>query len=438
MENVKKNFFLNNFIFQTIPITSHLFKATIQVSNDFVNPIYKQTIELYKKKTYLPGLKSKDIPSEYLEDNYKKEIENNLKNFLFKHTVLNFLLAQIRNKKIILTNYPRLSDIKISSDKNVCFDFDLSIADPIELKEWKNFIFRAPKRKRYKDADKQVDLFLKRESSLFKKQDYNTVEENDWVCFITVLLDENQKPVLPDFKSSFWIKVNNKYLTKPFFMQLIGRKIGDSFITNDLPTQNDFSSDIEYEKYSFLIEIKMIAKGSFFSLESFKTIFQLKSKADIHKKLIEVFSYRNDISQRKSIIEELFHLLLSKHRFEIPKHFVIRREEDIILSLKKHPDYQVYKQQKDFLNQIETLAEKVIKEEIMIDQIAYQENIKIDHRDIQNYLYLFNNNRLKEFVYFKPFEEKIEESEQPLHKSCLEQSVLREKTLNYIIHELTK
>ncbi|MCF7799962.1 hypothetical protein K9L05_02860 [Candidatus Babeliales bacterium] len=438
MEGVKKNFFSNNFVFQSVPITSHLCKATIQVSNDFVKAVYKQTIELYRKKTFLHGLKSNNVPAEYLENNYKKEIENNLKNFLFKHTVLNFLLKQIRNKKIILTNYPRLADVKISAEKNAFFYFDLSIADPIELKEWKNFIFRAPKRKRYKDADKQVDLFLKRESSLFKKLDYNTVEENDWVCFVATLLDENQKPILPDFKSSFWIKVNNKYLTKPFFMQLIGKKIGDSFITDDLPTQNDFSPDTEYEKYSFLIEIKMITKGSFFSLEAFKTMFQLKSKADIHKKLIEVFSYRNDISQRKSIIEELFHLLLSKHRFEIPKHFIIRREEDIILSLKKYPDYQVYKQQKDFLNQIEILAEKVLKEEIIIDQIAYQENLKIDHKDIQNYLYLFNNNRLKEFVYFKPFEDKIEESEHPLNKSSLEQAILREKTLNYIIHELTK
>jgi len=438
MDSSKEKNSTNRLLFQTSPITSHLLKTTIQIPKNIIDPIYLQTIELYKRQTILPGFKKDTIPAEYLKENFKHEIENNLKNFLFKHTILDFLMDQIRSKKIVLTNYPRLTDIKIIPQKEAAFSFNLSVADPIELKEWKNFVFRAPKRKRYKDLDRQVDYFIKRESTLFRKQDIDIVQEDDWVCFDAVLLDKKQKPIIADFKSTFWIKINNKYLTKPFLQELIEKKVDESFITNKLPGENHFSSEASSNEYPFLITIKMIAKGSCFSLESFKTTFKLKSKLEVHKKLIEVFSYRNDVSQRKTIIDELFHLLLSKHRFEIPKHFVIRREEDIILSLKQHPDYQVYKQQDDFLYQIETLAEKVIKEEILIDQIAYKENIKIDHKDIQNYLYLFNNNRLKEFVYFKPIYEKLEESELPLQKGMLEQSVLREKTLNHIIHVLTK
>jgi FKBP-type peptidyl-prolyl cis-trans isomerase (trigger factor) len=227
-------------------------------------------------------------------------------------------------------------------------------------------------------------------------------------------------------------------VSKPFQYSLTEKKIGDTLITEHLPLQNEFSSINNCHQYKFLITIKKITKGKNLCLESFKHNFKLKSKLEVHKKLIEVFSYRNDVSQRKAIIEELFHLLLSKHRFEVPKHFIMRRQEDILHALKQHPDYQVYKIQPDFSRQIELLAEKQLQEEILIDQISYKENIKIDEKDTHHYLHLFNNNRLKEFIYFKPVLEKIEDSQQPLQIGILKQSVLREKTLNHIIHVLTK
>ncbi len=153
---------------------------------------------------------------------------------------------------------------------------------------------------------------------------------------------------------------------------------------------------------------------------------------------MEVFSYRNDISQRKNIIEEIFNLLLSKHRFEIPKHLVLRKQEEILFNLTSQPDYHVYKSQKDFLKCIELLAEKNLKEESLIDQIAYHENIKIDTSDIQNYLNLLNQKRMCEFVYFKPPIEKIEDLHTPFSHSIIYHTVLREKTMNYVIYNLTK
>ncbi len=438
MESGKEKISQKDPVLITTPVSAHLLKATIRVGSSLVNNIYTKTVKLYQKETLLTGFKKQKTPNEYLEENYKKAIENSLKNFLFKHVVLDFLMEQIRIKKISSANYPRLTQITMTPKKEISFFFELSLAEPLELKEWKYFVFRAPKRKRYKDLDKQVDLFLKKEISFFKKKLTDTIQEDDWVYFEAMLLNGKEKNQEDQIKSIFWIKIDNKYITKPFQSCLIEKKIGDSFITNTLPIKNDFSEELEYNKYPFLIKIKAITKGQHFSLESFKSNFKLKSKAEVHKKLIEIFSYRNDISQRKAIIEELFHLLLSKHRFEIPKHFIIRRQEDILYSLKHHPDYQVYKLQKDFYKQIETLSENQLKEEILVDQIAYKENIKIDTKDLQNYLYLFNNHRLKEFVYFKPLLENIDDMDTPLQTGLLKQSVLREKTLNHIIHVLTK
>jgi len=105
--------------------------------------------------------------------------------------------------------------------------------------------------------------------------------------------------------------------------------------------------------------------------------------------------------------------------------------------LRLQPDYQVYKSQKDFPEKVAILAEKLLKEEILIDQITYKENIKVTSNDINHYLTLFNNSRLREFVYFKPLFEPIEDSDKSLSESFLKQAIQREKTLNYIIHTLT-
>jgi hypothetical protein len=104
----------------------------------------------------------------------------------------------------------------------------------------------------------------------------------------------------------------------------------------------------------------------------------------------------------------------------------------------KQPDYQVYKMQKDFGEQIELLAEKQLKEEIIIDQIAYQENIECSTRDIQQYLHLFNNKRLREFVYFRPILERIDTTDRPINACILGQAVTREKTLNHMILQLSQ
>lgn len=422
--------------FKAQPSSSHLIKVSIDVDEAIANAIHNEIIELFKRESF-EGFKDHEIPAEYIEENFKNELSYRLKNYIFRHLVTDYLTNELISQKIPLANYPRLSTIDILSPKKFIYHFDVSTADPIELKEWKLFSFKPPKRKRYKDLDKQVMQFIEQQATAAKKQSNDVIEENDWVCFESTLLRRDCSIIHDGLTSCFWMKIKNDDLPDPFKILFLGKTLGSEFATNKLELGGTINY-IENKKFNFLIRIKAIIKGSSLSLDLFKMTFRLKNKQDIHNKLMEVFSYRNDISQRKTIIEEIFHLLLSKHRFEIPKHLVLRRVEDLLLSLMKQPDYQVYRSQKDFLFQVEQLAEKQLKEEIMIDQITYSENLKVDLRDMQQYLHLFNNKRLREFVYFKAFIEKSDDMNTPINAHVLGQTVLREKTLNHVIHTLTK
>jgi FKBP-type peptidyl-prolyl cis-trans isomerase (trigger factor) len=156
------------------------------------------------------------------------------------------------------------------------------------------------------------------------------------------------------------------------------------------------------------------------------------------KKMIEVFSYSNDMSQRRKTAEESLKLLLSKNQFSVPNHLTLRQEARIINTIQSNPDYHVYRTQTDFKKRIKQLAERQTKECLILDQIAYHENITPTHHDVKHYLNLIKRPRTKEFIYFDPINTKINGQEVPVSAEALKFVCLREKTLNYIIHHLTK
>lgn len=419
-------------------LSSHLIQVEVQVDPAIVKAAYIETIELCKQNTSPKGFDENKIPSEYIEVKHQSEVINKLKVFLFKYLVLDFLIYKIRDLKISITNYPRLRNIIHDDNFNLTYLFDISVADPITLKEWKHFIFRSPRRKKYKDLDKQVEGFLRQELTNYKKHKKSSIEENFWITFDAILLNKKEEPIYPNIQNSFCIKIGPKYLVNSFQQLFVGKSENDTFITTNMPIEQNSLLDGQSNNYKFLIKIKEITKGGIFSIDLFKAGFKLKSKQDVHTKLIEAFSFKDDMSQRYSIIEEVFHLLLSKHRFEVPSHISIRRQEDILLTLMKKPDFQVYRTQKDFTKQIASLAEQQLKEEILIDQISITENVFADEKDIQIYLHLLSHKRLREFIHFKSPYEQLEKSTFPISMSTINQIACREKTLNYIIHTLTK
>ncbi|HBS47732.1 TPA: hypothetical protein DEO28_05220 [Candidatus Dependentiae bacterium] len=416
-------------------VSSHLSQIEVVAPANIVNKIFDLTVELCKSEVQVSGFNS--VPGVYLKEHYKNEIEAAVKSFLLHYFILDFVIEKIIETKVHMASYPRL--IKMNQDErgNILFLFDISLANKIEIKEWKYFPFKPPRRKNYKDLDKQVDIFLRKELECTKKSSTDTVEPGDWICFEALLVDRDKNVVFDSFKQDLWIRVDFQSFADIANKYFIGKKEGDSFIIDYLPISKGFEDNL-FEKHSFLIKIKEVVKGNVFLLSDFKINFKLKNKVEMHEKLVEVFSFRNDISQRRAIIEEMFHIFFSKHRFEVPKHLVIRKQEDLLAVLKNKPDYSVYKQNKDFEDQVERLAERILKEEILIDQIASSENMEVDSKDIKCYLNLLCNSRLKEFIYFKPGNDLFEEGSIPVKDVSLKQICRREKTLNFILYTLTK
>jgi FKBP-type peptidyl-prolyl cis-trans isomerase (trigger factor) len=415
-----------------------LCRATITVAKSLIDTFFDETIVALKNNIQAYGFQQGEVPIEYIGKQYKLNITEHLKEFFLKFGIINFLFQEIRAQKLLVAGDPRLADIFLEYGQDARFVFELSVFPMIALSEWKYFPFKAPHRKNYKDLDRQVETFVQEEQKNLEKYSSDKgISIGDWVNFTVSVVDNKHTFLNEGFTQSFWLKLDNEDIEGHLQFLFIGKQKGDEFVVSNKGLQDYFSDQLRVS-YNFKIHVIDVVPHVYFCFDQFKDHFRIKTNKDMHKKLIEVFSYRNDVSQRLAMVEEAFKLLLSRHRFFAPNYLVLRQQKIILGAIQTNPDYNVYRKQKDFNFWIQQLAEKQVKETLLIDQLIYRENIVVTHEDIVNYLNLDKRQRMREFMYFGLPESKHYGQEMPLATNELSRVCAREKAINYVIYYLTK
>lgn len=418
-------------------VGTHFGHVSIQVPNHFVQKLYDEAALSQQSETYTYGFSKGEAPLSYIQENFQPHLLEHIKEFLFRYFIISWLHAELLKKRILLAGEPRLTDVTLRLNDNSTFRFSLTLARPISLQGWKRLPFKAPKRKNYKDLDRQVENFLKSEVNAIKEYRNEGIEVGDWVNFSIFLVNKSQEPLFGEHHENLWIKIGSEEADTPFQELFIGKKKGGSFFTQSPCLQEYFSAHID-TNYLFKIVINDFVPFHFFDVEQFKKHFRIRNNKELHQKLVEVFSYRNDISQRRATTEETLKLLLSRHVFDVPNHLILRRQKELLDLIHDNPDYQVYKMLPDFNDKIRMLATKQVKEGILTRQLAVHENLSVTNDDLKRYLNLTKRPRIKEFIYFELPNTKVQGQEFPLSASLVKECCLREKALNHAIYHLTK
>lgn len=435
-KNISDN--LSHFNLEHNPTKSSLARITIVIPKDRINLLFDETVHTLKGSIKAYGFLNGEVPTEYISKQYKPNIIDHLKEFIFKYGIINELFQEIQARKLLVAGEPRLVDIALEYDQEAQFTFELNLFPKINLFEWKYFPFKSPNRKNYKDLDRQVEHFIQEEKEkldLYTHEHKSTI--GDWINFDIALTNSEKNIFDPHLLQNFWLKLGDEEVESNLRSLFLERNKGEEFFSNSKGIQDYFSDQLR-TNYTFKISIVDIVPFQYFCFDQFKEHFKIKTNKDMHKKLIEVFSYRNDVSQRCAMVEEAFKLLLSKHRFFAPTQLVLRQQKIILSAIQKNPDYNVYRKQKDFYSWIQQLAEKQVKETLLIDQLIHDENITVKHEDIINYLNLNKRPRMREFIYFNMPDSKRDGQEVPWPKNELSRICAREKALNHVIYHLNK
>jgi FKBP-type peptidyl-prolyl cis-trans isomerase (trigger factor) len=430
---------MNNGSFSSdfIQIGPNLTRAIIKVPADLVKKFYKHAAKNHMNKINTAGFSRGTTPIEYIEQNFKQNILNHLKEFFLKYFVISFLYQEIRTKKIVTAGEPRLTNSFAAQDKDAEYHFEISTIQFPLAKEWKYISFRAPRRKGYKGIDKQATDFLKEERNNEEKYRDLSIQIGDWVNFSVSLIDSELKPVFDDLKETFWLKISSEETSISFQEVFINKKKGEKFYSDHLCFQDFFNAEQETQ-CNFLIEILSIIHQNYFSTEKFKEHFKIKTNRRAHQKMVEVFSFKDDLSLRRSIIEGTFNTLFHSYHVEAPTPCILRQQQIILDNLQYNPDYAVYKSEPNFHNQVKKLADKQIREAAFMELLAYYEDLEISDQDVENYLNLTQRLRTKDFIHFTHPAIHANQDEYPVFTEPLKQVCLREKALNHAIFHLTK
>ncbi|NBV40427.1 hypothetical protein EBR77_01135 [bacterium] len=425
-------------LFHAAQNTPGIYTLSITIPKEIVNTFFQFAAQTQQELVAPAGFKAGSAPIEYIQTHYKKNITHHLQEIALKHFVINTLLQKIRDEKIVLVSDPTLTKIFMTQNQDAVYEFEGIAPHEVYIHSWKNLPFKATQRKKYKDIDNQVIAFLDAEAELEKKyRPQDGVQVGDWVNFNAWITNKFDQPVFMNAKTNLWLKIGDEEPDVVLQEIFVGKKIGDLFITNNANIQNYFC-DLYDSPYKYAIEITDILSGNHFSMNDFKHYFKLKSKKDVHNKLIEVFSFTSDISQRRLIAHNALHVIINKNQIRVPQQCIDSQQARLLKELQQKSDYNVYKMQENFNNQIAQMAKKQLNEMIAADQIAFQENISITHEDIRGFLHLQMRPRTKDFIYFAHPSSKMDGQEMPVPTELLKKCALREKALNHIIHHLSK
>ncbi len=427
-----------NFGFSVVEEQPQRQRATVVIGKEYVHALYNEALLSRRRQVKTYGFTKGCTPMSYIEQNFRSNILEHLKELLFTHCVMHILYDSLSAKKLVIVGDPDLVDIKLEHNGNAEFVFRFANVSFDREKRWKHLNLKPLHRKRYKDLDRQVEKFIHEE--LDKRKDHpdtDIIGLEDWVNFEISLLDAENNDLIPGYKSDLWVRLQTGEDDKDLHDLLLGKKIGDTFISKSIFLQECVSpaSDIEY---SFQIKTKKRLAGGYFSLELFMHQFNLENEIEVPAKLVEVFSTRKDITLRRETIGAVFKLLHKQYFFILPHQLLEQQIMMVLEEVQNSPDYHVYKSRDDFHEKIKALAEKQLKEAIIVDSIAYQEGINVDDDDICAYLNLLKHPRVKNFMYFSIPKPKVQGHEVPLSSPLLKRYCLREKTLNHLIKELTQ
>lgn len=425
------------FIFDHLPASTS--QITLTIPQPYVRAVYNEALVNHKHDVRTYGFSHGTTPLNYLNETSKLPIIEHLKEFFFTHCIHDALYAGLINHKIVIAGYPRLTDIKLDPMIDAQFTFKVyPISLPLK-NEWKKLPFKTPARKNYKDLDKQAELFIKEETE--KEQKFASasplITYDDWICFDVYLVDQTATHLLAPHKHILWLRISDEEADREAQELFLNKKIGDCFYTQSPLLQRYFSKEFD-TYYTFGIEIKDRISHRFFSLDRFKQHFRLKTQRELHNKLIEVFSHRNDISQRREMAQAACKTLMTHYPVTMPEELVQLQQKQVLDAVHLNPDYPVYKAQPDFKERIRQLAEKQLTEALLIDHIAYHEQLFVSHDDMINYLAFTQRPRMKEFIFFDLPSSRLQDQEIPLSHEQVHRQCLREKTLNYVIHHLSK
>ena len=413
--------------------TDHL-TITISIPHEFVNNLYTHALQIHQADSKTYGFDKGTVPVHYLKKNFYHSFTEHNTAILLTHYAHDIALTEIQKKNGLAFITPWIDSCLINPENSENFFTVSADINPFVQKiVWKGLKLKLPARKKYKDLDRQAETLIQQEKNKKSELDGKTVCKGDWIQIKLSIIKsrENKETLLKNHEQVLWIKISGEEIDKMVTEIFLNKSLNEEVITDSI-FFNEYFSNSTIIRHYFLVKIIEIVPYNYFCFNVFQTYFNIKTNRDLLHRLIEILSFRNDITLRRETITIVLRALMQQHRYLLPIRTLSEHTKTVHKKIINNPDYLVYQSQRDFTDKIKQFACKQVGELCIADALATQENIEVQKNDVLFYMHILQRPRLRDFIYFDLPESKNGEQEALVPHAKIVEMIRREKALEIL------
>ncbi len=344
-----------------------------------INAAYKKE----GKSISVPGFRKGKVPRQMLKKLYGDAIE-----YKASEDIANHKFWEIsKEQNIEPISSPQMTDLNFVREEKLSFKVKYEVKPELELKDYKNLEIQKPIFKvKDEDIDTEVER-AKKENAVFEPAEI--IEDNNYKIEVDLQkLDVDGNPTETPATQNFAIDLSDTKVNPVIPENAKGKKVGDKFRFS-FTDEHKHGEEVHKEEFHYEALVKKIDKLVLpeENEEFFKKISKNKAatleefKADLK---IEFEKYFKDQS------EQIYHNnLLSKvaenNSFDVPKGYVENILARLIEAEKEKAKQYGYNDLKDeqLKPELQPRAEWTAKWQIIQENIARVENIKVEDADLE-------------------------------------------------------
>ena len=412
---------------------NNVVKLDIEVPAKDAVTEYNKAVKKISEHVNVPGFRKGKAPRNMVEqhvgvERIKQEALEKLLPNIFKETIL-------ENKLDVISQpYVESYDFEIGQDIKIVAKVELR--PEVRLGEYKNLTVDVEEYTTPNDAfDKALDSLLQRNAT-FSLVVNRPTKDTDVVVMDFDGSVKGEK-IQGGAAQNYSLDLANSNFIPGFAEQLVGKKLDTEFdIKVDFPKEYQ-DAKLAGQPAVFKIKLKEIKEKVLPELTdefaqkvgNFKTVEDLK--ADIQK-FLDATKEKED---RKNSDNMIFEKVLAGVKVDIQDSMIERESQSLLEEYKQRLAMQGYKwedvlktqNQETILTELKSEAAIRIKNSLVIDKIAQEENLKIEPADLENKLKeLETTYRMERMEIIKQF------TQNPDMFTALSQQALNEKVVKFL------
>ncbi len=336
-----------------------------------------------RKTISIPGFRKGKVPIHMIKKQYGEAIEYKASESIAQTKF--WEAVEQENLKPIST--PSLTDIDFVINEKLNFKVKYEVIPELELKDYKGLEIEKPIFNiKEEDIEKEVDYMLKQSATF---EDAETVESKDYVITVDLQrVDENNTPIVGSRSENMRIDLTDERVSPEIKEKAENKKINESF-TFTFTDEHKQGEEVHKEEFIYSAEIKKVEKIVYPEVteELVKQISKDKATTlDEFKNLLRENFEQYYTGQSENIYSNnLLSKIVENNEFTAPPGYV----ETVLQRLIEAEKQQAKQRQMPNFNeaeakeQLKPRAEWNAKWQIILENLAKQEDIKVEDSEIE-------------------------------------------------------